>query len=83
MPAIYSDEWYQAMLALANSRDELSEKVPKGEWRIAIEVHGDGKSPYVPEGEAKHYFIRAMDGKIEEYRESPGRDLRPLQRERV
>ena len=48
MAAIYTTEWYEAMLNLVNSRNDISEKVPQGEWRIAVEVVGDGKSPYVP-----------------------------------
>jgi len=38
------------MFNLSNSRDDISEKVPQGEWRVAVEVVGDGKSPSVPEG---------------------------------
>jgi hypothetical protein len=79
MSAIYSPEWYEAMLNLANSRDDISEKVPQGEWKIAVEVQGDGKSPYVPEGTTKHFFVRFLDGKVAEYRESqekiPGNGL--------
>ena len=71
MPAIYSTEWYEAMFNMANSRDDISEKVPQGEWKIAVEVVGDSKSPYVPEGTTKHFFIRFQDGKVAEYRESP------------
>jgi hypothetical protein len=63
------------MLELANSRDDVSEKVPQGEWRVAVEVVGDGKSPYVPEDTVKHYFIRFLDGKVAEYQESPGKGL--------
>ena len=71
MPAIYSTEWYEAMFNMANSRDDISEKVPQGEWNIAVEVVGDGKSPYVPEGTTRHFFIRFRDGKVAEYQESP------------
>jgi hypothetical protein len=73
MPAIYSQQWYEAMFQLANSRDDISKKVPQGEWRIAVEVEGDGKSPYVREGTTKHFFVRFLDGKVVEYRESPER----------
>jgi len=79
MPTIYSPEWYQAMFQLANSRDDISRKVPQGEWRIAVEVEGDGKSPYVPEGTTKHFFVRFQDGKTTEYQERaervPGQGL--------
>jgi hypothetical protein len=71
MPVIYSEEWYQAMVRLANSRDDISKKVPQGEWRVVVEVVGDGKSPYVPEGTVKHFLIRFLDGKVAEYREAP------------
>lgn len=79
MPEIYTDEWSQALLKLANSRDDLSAKVPAGEWRIAVEIEGDGISPYIPNGETKHFFVRLLDGKIEEYSEHkekiPGKGL--------
>lgn len=79
MPAIYTKEWYQAMCELANSRDDISEKVPQGEWRVAVEVNGDGKSPYVAAGETKHFLVRFLDGKVAEYREFqepvPGKGL--------
>ena len=71
MPEIYSTEWYEAMLSLANSRDDISGKVPQGDWKIAVEVVGDGKSPYIPEGTTKHYFIHFLDGKVVEYKEHP------------
>jgi hypothetical protein len=71
MPDIYTKEWYEAMLVLANSRDDLAAKVPQGEWRVALEIMGDGKSPYIPEGSAKYYFIVMKNGKIVEFTESP------------
>ena len=71
MPDIWTEEWYAAMLDMANSRDDLSVKVPQGEWRVAVEVEGDGKSPYIPEGEVKHFFVHMVDGKVKEYKEFP------------
>ncbi|MEW6440798.1 MAG: hypothetical protein AB1640_07645 [bacterium] len=73
MPAIYSRAWYEAMFHLANSRDDISRKVPQGEWKIAVEVVGDGKSPYVPAGTTKYFFIRFLDGRVVEYTEAPDR----------
>ena len=70
MPEIYTDEWYQAMVELCNSRDDLSAKVPDGEYKFAIEIVGDGKSPYVPEGTTKHFFLILNDGKVTECKES-------------
>jgi len=71
MPVIYTEEWRRAIMALANSRDDLSEQVPQGEWRIAMELEGDGISPYVPEGQKKHWFLRLLNGKMVEFREAP------------
>ena len=73
MPVIYSEEWYQAMFDLANSQDDISERLPRGELRVAVEVQGDAKSPYIQAGETKHFFIRFLDGKVAEYRESAER----------
>jgi hypothetical protein len=79
MPAIYTDDWYKTMFELANSRDDLSEKVPAGEWKIAVEVKGDGKSPYIPLGEERSFYIFIRDGKVMEYHQSqervPGKGL--------
>jgi len=79
MPEIYTAEWSKALLELANSRDDLSAKVPPGEWRVAVEIVGDGKSPYIQEGETKHFFVFLLDGKIKEYTEFkekiPGKGL--------
>ena len=64
MPDIFTKEWYDAMLELANSRDDLSEKVPQGEWKVAIEIEGDDISPYTPTGEHKYFFVHMLHGKI-------------------
>ena len=66
MPDIFSDEWYDAMLELANSRDDLSQKVPQGEWKVAIEIEGDETSPYTPVGDHKFFYVHMVDGKIKE-----------------
>ena len=66
MPDIFTQEWYDVMLELANSRDDLSQKVPQGEWKVAIEIEGDDISPYTPKGEFKYFYIHMVDGKIKE-----------------
>ncbi len=79
MPDIYTEEWYAAMFELANSRDDLSNTVPQGEFKIAIEVEGDGISPYVPKDETRHFFIHFRDGKCVGYKRHdeaiPGKGL--------
>ena len=71
MPDIFTPEWYDAMLKLANSRDDLSEKVPQGDWRVAIEIEGDEISPYTSEGEFKYFYVHMVDGKIKELEPRP------------
>ncbi|MBI4768140.1 MAG: hypothetical protein HY787_26680 [Deltaproteobacteria bacterium] len=73
MPDIYTDKWYEALLELAGTRDDLSAKVPQGQWLVAMELEGDGISPYISPGETKHLFARIMNGKLVEFRESPER----------
>lgn len=79
MPEIFSKEWYETISVQANSTGELKKKAPPGEWRMAMEVVGDGKSPYVPKGITKNIFIRVLDGVLVDYRELPetipGKDL--------
>ena len=72
MPNIYTAEWYAAILELANTRQDVTAKAPRGEWRLAVEVVGDGLSPYVPEGETRHWFIRLENGRMVEFREADG-----------
>ena len=79
MPAIYTEEWIAALFKLVNSQSGISTRVPGGEWCVALEVVGDGISPYVPCGETRHFFVRLQDGKVVECRESleriPGKGL--------
>lgn len=79
MPDIFTAEWYDVMLELANSRDDLSDKVPQGEWRVAIEIEGDSISPYTAEGECKYFYVYMVDGKIKELKpcdeKIPGKGL--------
>lgn len=80
MPDIYTKEWNLALLDLANSREDLAAQAPKGEWKIAIEVEGDGNSPYISQGEKRHFFVHLADGKMLAYEEKnepiPGKGLK-------
>lgn len=71
MPEIFTKEWYERITDQANKTGALKKKAPPGEWCMAMEVVGDGKSPYVPEGITKNLFIRLKDGVLTEYREFP------------
>ncbi len=69
MASIYTDEWYQGILELANSRQDLAEKIPKGDWNVAVELVGDSISPYIPDGSVKNWYIKLINGKMIEFRE--------------
>ena len=79
MSVIFTQQWYDDIVKLANSRDDLSAKVPQGMYKIAVDLEGDGKSPYIPSGSSKHFAIIFKDGKVAECKETPealpGKDL--------
>jgi len=68
MPVIYTEEWIAAMFKLVNSQSNISAQLPGGEWCVALEVVGDGISPYVPRGETLNFFVRLQDGNMVECR---------------
>jgi hypothetical protein len=69
MADIYTKQWYEQLQALVNSRQDITARAPKGQWRICIEIMGDGGSPYIPEGEAKYFFVLFDEGKCRKYEE--------------
>lgn len=69
MAVIYSSKWYDDLKEIVNGDERIVEMAPPGEWRMAIEIHGDAKSPYVPEGSDKHFFLHFDNGKLAEYEE--------------
>ncbi len=74
MPDIYTESWYEALKNLINNDAVIEEKAPKGSWTAAVEIQGDGKSPYVPEGTTKRFIVRLEDGKCVWYKELPEGD---------
>lgn len=68
MNDIFTQEWYDAMFELTNSREDLAQRLPLGEWKIVIELEGDDISPYTPKGEFKYFYIYILDGKMLELR---------------
>jgi len=69
MAEIYSDKWYEKLKTLVNSRDDITARAPQGQWRICVEIVGDDKSPYIPVGQAKYFFVLFDKGKCQEYQE--------------
>ena len=68
MPAISSDAWYDDMKTLINGSPEFRKLAPKPRTVMTLEVVGDGKSPYVPNGDASYYLVVLDDGQVTEYR---------------
>lgn len=71
MPDIYSPEWYEAVKGAINARIPTLKGVPTGAWHVAVDIEGDGASPYVALGSARHFVIRIEDGMCAWYREVP------------
>lgn len=71
MPAIYSDAWYEDMKQLINGSAEFRKLAPKQHTVMTLEVIGDGKSPYVPNGSAVCFLIVLDQGEVTEYRPLP------------
>jgi len=69
MAIIYTEAWYKAMFEVVNLPSANSAQLPEGEWCLAFEVVGDEMSPYVAEGETRHYFIRLREGIVVEFNE--------------
>ena len=69
MPDVYTMDWYEAVKVAINTRVATMAKVPKDEFTIAVEIVGDGKTPYVAEGDVRRFLIRLEAGQCAWYRE--------------
>jgi len=68
MPAVYSDEWYDALKQMIDSSAEFAAKAPAKRMVMALEIDGDGVSPYVGHGTSLHYLLVLDAGKVTELR---------------
>ena len=73
MSDIYSDAWYEDMKTLINGSGRLGEIAPRTRITLALEVMGDGVSPYVPVEGALHFLLVIDNGKVVEFRPLPER----------
>jgi SCP-2 sterol transfer family protein len=64
MAVIYSDAWYQELRRMIDGSAEFARRAPPGRITMAIEVVGDGHSPYVPAEQATHYRLILDAGKV-------------------
>lgn len=69
MADIYTPAWYDAVRATINAKVADMSQVPDGGFTVAVDIQGDGASPYFPADGARHFLIRIQDGSCEWYRE--------------
>ena len=72
MPDIYSADWYESVRSAINEKVKTLKGVPDGAFNVAVEIVGDGTSPYVPEGAERHFVIRIEQGSCAWYQEIEG-----------
>jgi putative sterol carrier protein len=71
MPDVYTDDWYQAVVTAINDRVADLPGLPEENLHVAVDIEGDGLSPYVEPGGARHFLIRIAHGHCDWYREIP------------
>lgn len=69
MADIYTREWYDSLRDILNGTEEVTKSAPPGRWLVLAEVAGDGRSPYIGQGEVKRFTITFQDGRCVEYQE--------------
>jgi hypothetical protein len=58
VPDVCTSEWYDAIREAMNASAATLRNLPEGSFVVAIEIVGDGRSPYVPEGEERRFLAR-------------------------
>jgi putative sterol carrier protein len=69
MPDIYTTEWYDELKDLLNRNPDMAKSAPGGEFKVFGELRGDGRSPYLSEGERLFFVVLMNDGKCTDYYE--------------
>lgn len=69
MADIYTSSWYDAVRDTINAKVADLSGAPDGGFTVAVDIQGDGTSPYFPAAGARHFVIRIEDGHCEWYRE--------------
>ena len=67
MPDIYTTEWYDELKALLNRNPDMEKSAPKGPLKVLGQFRGDGRSPYLSEGEQRFFVVLLDDGKCTDY----------------
>jgi putative sterol carrier protein len=69
MPDIYTTEWYDELKDLLNRNPDMEKSAPKGPLKVLGGLVGDGRSPYLSEGEKRFFVVLLDDGKCTDYYE--------------
>ena len=71
MADVYTPDWYDQVVAAINTRVASMTGLPPETLHIAVDIEGDGRSPYVDAASSRHFLIRIAEGHCEWYREVP------------
>jgi len=69
MPAIYTDEWYEALKNLINSNKDVEKNAPRGKYNVLAEIRGDEHSLYLPRADDRFFVILFEEGKCRNYQQ--------------
>ncbi len=69
MPDVYTTEWYEAVRDAMNASAADLPDLPDGSFVVAIEIVGDGISPYVGT-EGRRFLVRIDAGRCSWWRET-------------
>jgi putative sterol carrier protein len=69
MPDIYTTEWYDELKALLNRNPDMEKSAPKGPLKVLGVLSGEGRSPYLGDGEQRLFVVLLDEGKCTEYYE--------------
>ncbi len=69
MPVINTPEWYEALYNAINSSKDYEEAAKDWEGDMLFVIDGDGRSPYVPTGEKRVFYIDLHHGKCRSYKQ--------------
>jgi hypothetical protein len=69
MPAIYTEQWYEALKDLINRNKDVEKNAPRGTYNVLAEIRGDGRSLYLPSGADRFFVILFEEGKCRSYQQ--------------
>jgi len=69
MPAIYSEQWYDALKELINRSKDVEKNAPRGKYNVLAEIRGDSRSLYLPPDDDRFFVILFEEGKCRSYQQ--------------